>query len=222
MDHRTVSKGFTLIEAAVAIAVVAILSGIVIPLVVKNMRDSQVARAKNDVQVLAAAIASQIKDTGRMPQAGGGFGGSTGAGNVSWGSGLNGTPVPTGAPAPPAANTFINLFTADSRVAAQRTAANALFGFAAAAVQQEFQYNGPYLGTDVAGKLDPWGNRYIILGYSQTSGTLNGPVWVISGGPNGQINAANVVFAAATGYPATWAYGAANSASADDIVVRVN
>jgi prepilin-type N-terminal cleavage/methylation domain-containing protein len=32
MGNRTVSRGFTLIEAAVAIAVVAILSGIIIPL----------------------------------------------------------------------------------------------------------------------------------------------------------------------------------------------
>ena len=67
MNNRTAHRGFTLIEAAVAIAVVAILSGIVIPLVVKNMRDSQIARAKNDVQVIAAAIAAQLKDTGVRP-----------------------------------------------------------------------------------------------------------------------------------------------------------
>lgn len=222
MGTRSNQRGFTLIEAAVAIAVVAILSGIIIPLVVKNLRDSQVSRAKNDVQVIAAAIASQIKETGRRPQAAGGFGGSTGAANVSWGSGLATNTVPVGLPAPPAGNTFTNLFTADARVAAQRNAANVLFGFAGATAQQEFQYNGPYLGTDVAGKLDPWGNRYIVIGYSQTSGTVNGPVWVVCAGPNGQVAAANVLFNAATGYPATWNYGAANSASSDDLVVRVN
>lgn len=222
MDTRRSHRGFTLIEAAVAIAVVAILSGIIIPLVVKNLRDSQVSRAKNDVQVLAAAIASQIKDTGRVPQAAGGFGGSTGAGNVSWGSGPATGVVPTGLTAPPAANTFTNLFTADARVNAQRNAANALFAFAGAAANQEFQYKGPYLGTDVAAKLDPWGNRYIILGYSQSSGAINGPIWVVCAGPNGQVNAANATFNAATGYPATWNFGATNSASADDIAVRVN
>ncbi|MDP1833251.1 MAG: prepilin-type N-terminal cleavage/methylation domain-containing protein [Geothrix sp.] len=221
MDTRSSHRGFTLIEAAVAIAVVAILSGIIIPLVVKNLRDSQISRAKNDVQVIAATLASQIKDTGRRPQAAG-WNGSTGAGTVSWGSGPATGVVPAGLPAPPAANTFTNLFTADARVAAQLTAANALFGFAGVTPQQEFQYQGPYIGTDVAGKLDPWGNRYIVLGYSQTSGAINGPVWVVSAGPNGQINAANALFNAATGYPATWNYGVVNSVSSDDLVVRVN
>lgn len=221
MGPRSCHRGFTLIEAAVAIAVVAILSGIIIPLVVKNMRDSQVSRAKNDVQVLAAAIASQIKDTGRRPQAAG-WNGSTGAGNVAWGSGPATGTVPTGLPAPPAGNTFTNLFTADARVAGQRNAANALFAFVGAATNQEFQYNGPYMGTDVAGKQDPWGNRYLILGYSQSSGTVNGPVWVVCAGPNGLVNAANANFNAATGHVATWNFGAANSASSDDIVVRVN
>jgi hypothetical protein len=184
------------------------------------MRDSQVARAKNDVQVIAGAIASQIKDTGRRPQAAG-WNGSTGIGNATWGSGLATATVPTGITAPPAANTFTNLFTADARVAAQLNAANTLFGFVGATAQQEFQYNGPYLGTDVAGKLDPWGNRYVVLGYSQTSGTNNGPVWVVCAGPNGQVAAANAT-PGANGYPVTWNYGAANSASSDDIVVRVN
>ena len=227
MGTRSSQRGFTLIEAAVAIAVVAILSGIIIPLVVKNLRDSQVSRAKNDVQVIAGTLASQIKDTGRRPLGAGpnllnGGGVSTGVGNVTWGSGPATGVVPTGLTAPPAGNTFINLFTADARVAAQRNAGNSLFGFVGAATQQEFQYQGPYLGTDVAEKLDPWGNRYILLGYSQTSGTINGPVWVVSAGPNGIVNAANAVFNAATGYPATWNYGAANTASSDDIVVRVN
>lgn len=221
MTRRSHSQGFTLIEAAVAIAVVAILSGIVIPLVVKNLRDSQIARAKNDVQVFAATIASQIKDTGRTPRAAGGFNGATGAGNALWGSGPTGTANIAGL-AVAANNTFTNLFTADARVPAELLAANTMFGFAAATAQQELQYRGPYLGNDVAAKLDPWGNRYVIIGYNANSGNINGPVWVICAGPNGTINAANATYNAATGYPSTWNYGAANSASADDIVIRVN
>lgn len=221
MAKRPSTHGFTLIEAAVAIAVVAILSGIVIPLVVKNLRDSQIARAKNDVQVLAAAIASQIKDTGRTPRAAGGLNGATGAANAMWGSGPTGTANIAGL-AVAANNTFLNLFTPDARVAAELTAANTMFGFAAATAQQELQYRGPYLGSDVAAKLDPWGNRYVIIGYNANSGAINGPVWVICAGPNGTINAANATYNAATGYPSTWNYGIANSTSADDIVVRVN
>ena len=219
MQTRPAQKGFTLIEAAVAIAVVAILSGIIIPLVVKNLRDSQISRAKNDVQVIAASVASQIKDTGRTPRLAGGLNGATGAGNAMWGSGPTGTPNIAGLPVG-ANNTFLNLFTPNSNVAAELLAANTMFGFATATAQQEFQYRGPYLGADVAAKLDPWGNRYVIIGYNATSGAINGPIWVICAGPNGTVTAP--VFNAATGYPNTWAYGAANSASSDDIVVRVN
>lgn len=105
--HR--SNGFTLIEAAVAIAVIAILSGIIVPLVVKNIRDSQQARAKNDVQVIAAALASQLKDTGNRP--------TRGAANASqnWVSGPNGgaTPAVTGFTATSTTtNTYTALFNA--------------------------------------------------------------------------------------------------------------
>lgn len=217
MDTRSSQRGFTLIEAAVAIAVVAILSGIIIPLVVKNLKDSQVSRAKNDVQVIAAALASQIKDTGRTPRLAGGLNGASGAGNNMWGSG------PTGTANIPnlnvlANNTFTNLFTANASVATELLAANTMFGFATATAQQEFQYRGPYLGTDVASKLDPWGNRYVVIGYNATSGAISGAIWVICAGPNGQV-VAPIYNAATGGYPANWNYAGTSS---DDIVVRVN
>ena len=86
-------EGFTLIEAAVAIAVVAILSGIIAPLVVKNIKDSQVARARNDVQIIAGAIGSQYKDTGSRPT-GAGPNASTGTVNNGW---FSGTVAPSAA-----------------------------------------------------------------------------------------------------------------------------
>jgi prepilin-type N-terminal cleavage/methylation domain-containing protein len=208
-------QGFTLIEAAVAIAVVAILSGIIVPLVIKNLRDSQRARALNDVQVIAAAVASQMKDTGRRPMYAAGPGGSTGAGQAIWASG--GTAIPGINPA--AANTFTNLFCA-TPIATGGDAPQVLFYNAGTTVSPstEFAYKGPYLANDVAAKSDPWGNKYVILGYNATSSGYNGPVWVLSSGPDGRVLAANYT-ATATGYPATWT---TTTTSADDIAVRVN
>ena len=212
-------QGFTLIEAAVAIAVVAILSGIIAPLVVKNLSDAQTARAKNDVQVIAAAIASQMKDTGGVPTLGGGLNACTGAGQVTWqSSGL----APTNSGATGGVQTFANLFTGSalSTTAATITAINAPFGTTAG---NEFSYKGPYMGNDVAAKTDPWGSAYIVYGYNATSHTSSGPIWVASAGPDKTFLAANVTAVAGLGttntYPATWTF---TTTSADDIVVRVN
>ena len=214
--NRRKQTGFTLIEAAVAIAVVAILSGIIVPLVVKNIKDSQIARAKNDVQVIAAAIASQVKDTGGRPRLAGGFNGATGAGNAQWASGPVGVTGVAGFAAI-GNQTFTNLFTANSQILAENTPANAMFGTIANA---EFSYRGPYMGNDVATKTDPWGSPYYILGYNANSQTISGPIWVICAGPDKAVLAANRTYAAATGgYPATWTY---TTTSLDDIVVRVN
>lgn len=200
-------KGFTLIEAAVAIAVVAILSGIIVPLVVKNLQDSQNARAKNDVQVIAAAVASQIKDTGSRPSAGG-PGGADGSGAATWNSGGS---APAGFSASSASNTFTNLFT----FAKGTALADAMFG---TTTNTEFSYKGPYLANDVAEKSDPWGSSYFILGYNQANQTSNGPIWVVCAGPDKTVLGANVS-AGGGGGPAVWT---TTTTSIDDIVVRVN
>lgn len=211
--RRRNQQGFTLIEAAVAIAVVAILSGIIVPLVVKNLQDSQIARAKNDVQVIAAAVASQIKDTGGRPAYAAGPGGASGAADATWQSG-GGTP--TNFTASGANNTFINLFTSAKSV----QAAQDLFFTPAGSVTSaaEFSYRGPYLANDVALKSDPWGNAYVILGYSANGQTNNGPIWIACAGPDKTFLAANVTPTAGV-YPATWTV---TTNGADDVVVRVN
>jgi prepilin-type N-terminal cleavage/methylation domain-containing protein len=214
---RSKTQGFTLIEAAVAIAVVAILSGIIVPLVVKNLNDARVARARNDVQVIAAAVASQLKDTGSRPSAAAGPNGASGVGQAVWASGPVGAAFyPTGVTATTAANLFTNLF----GTAASPNTAMTLFGLPAvnanANAAQEFAYKGPYLGTDVAVKLDPWGSRYFILGYNATSQGVNGPIWIGSAGPN---KSTTLPAVGATGYAGVWTVSAINS---DDIVVRVN
>jgi len=210
---RTKTQGFTLIEAAVAIAVVAILSGIIVPLVVKNLNDARVARARNDVQVIAAAIASQLKDTGTRPTAG------LGAGLVTWGSAAPATQAPTNVTVA-AANSFVALFSGVSTNPLQN-----MFGYPNGTLATaEFAYKGPYMANDIALKTDPWGRSYVILGYNATDQLLpTSPIWVVSGGPDHVVLAANATHGA-NGYPAVWNQNTANAAgdSRDDIVVRVN
>ncbi len=65
------NAGFTLVEVVVVLAVVAILAAILTPNIVKNIEDSKIARANNETQVIAAALASFYKDLGRWPTANG-------------------------------------------------------------------------------------------------------------------------------------------------------
>jgi hypothetical protein len=150
--------------------------------------------------------------------ANGGGAAATGAGQAVWHSGPAGTAIVAGFPNTPG-NSFVNLFTAGAQVVADFTAANTMFGTVA---NSEFSYRGPYVGTDVAVKTDPWGSPYYILGYNATSQGVSGPIWVVCAGPDKGVLAANRT-AAATGYPTTWNQTTATGGlSQDDIVVRVN
>ena len=55
---RSARGGFTLIEIVIVIAVIAILAGIATPSIVKNIRDSRIARVKSDTKEVASTIAS--------------------------------------------------------------------------------------------------------------------------------------------------------------------
>jgi prepilin-type N-terminal cleavage/methylation domain-containing protein len=208
-------QGFTLIEAAVAIAVVAILSGIIVPLVVKNLQDSQIARAKNDIQVIAASIASQLKDTGTRPTATvNSF--ADGAGTKSWAS-TTATTV-GGVTLTGTNNTFTTLFCTVPTSTADNPQ-KLFFGAATTNTKNsEFAYKGPYLANDAAAKTDPWGNPYVIFGYSGTNSATNGPIWVVSAGPNGLFSSATTTLAGLEALT-TWP---TDTNAVDDIVVRVN
>ncbi len=172
-------KGFTLIEMVVVLAVVAILAAILTPTIMKNINDSKIARANNEVQVIGAALASFYKDLGRWPtwdgsaanysdylyllySANGSPMSYSGTNTVYW-TNNNGWPADR-------KDTFENQLIANNPKASGNSYPTT----------GELRWNGPYIAEV---KADPWGSHYscnIIYTYYNTQYA----VWVFSAGPD--------------------------------------
>src|SRR5437016_11089906 len=61
------SKGFTLIELAVVLAIIAVLAAVLTPMVTGYLDQARTARAQADVRTIADAIKLYNRDTGRWP-----------------------------------------------------------------------------------------------------------------------------------------------------------
>ncbi len=197
-------RGFTLIEVIVAIAVVAILAGIITPSVIKHLDDSKRARAQNDCIVIAAAIGSFYKDLGRMPNM-----------NASGAAGINLLVSRGNIPALASGITLWNEATsaADCNLLSNHLSANTpknqttnVYPTTTTQPGSESVWRGPYQPDFPP---DPWGNRYAV-----NIGNMSGnAVWVLSAGPDGIIQ---TPFAPAAPSP-----GQTLLASGDDIAYRI-
>jgi prepilin-type N-terminal cleavage/methylation domain-containing protein len=181
MTGRRRQGGFTLIEVVVVVAVIAILAAILTPFITKYISDSQTARAKNEAQVIAAAVTNAYKDLGRWPNR------NTAVANYG---GLFTGPA-AGTPA-------LAFFGTATGWAAPGATWNQLdthmvnngHGYPAAG---DNKWAGPY---SAQLPVDPWGRPYVINAADFTAAATI-PVWVLSAGPNGivetSINAATTV-----------------------------
>ena len=61
------TKGFTLIELAVVLAIIAVLAAVLTPMVTGYLDQARVARAQADVRTIADALKLHQRDTGRFP-----------------------------------------------------------------------------------------------------------------------------------------------------------
>jgi prepilin-type N-terminal cleavage/methylation domain-containing protein len=167
-------SGFTMIEAVITIAVIAILAAVLIPLISQNIQSARHARAGSDVSTIGKAILQFRQDTARWPVW---FGG--GARLLLFGDldatndGIPDTSaIPPGWDAIPQANRLsLNYHLLGYNFA---VADNVHNGPSPTGLPS---WNGPYI-TDI--KPDPWGNPYVVN--AQWLGG-NGSVYVLSAGP---------------------------------------
>src|ERR1700739_3969063 len=91
------SKGFTLIELAVVLAIIAVLAAILTPMVTGYLDQARVARAQADTRTIADSIKLYQRDTGRWPvYATAGDYPNTIGGNKALIGGANGSNPPNG------------------------------------------------------------------------------------------------------------------------------
>ena len=220
-----------------ALGTVAILAGILVPLVLKTLNDARMARARNDIQVIAKALANQMRDTGGRrpihigPNDPGGPQGLSVLYSCKWVSGGR-FPRVQEYPNPGSllgaygeaigACPFSALFcTPEAQTNTTMGQANYLFGFPAnTPATAEFRYKGPYMDSRTARLTDPWGRAYLILGYNEYGRISDGPIWVVSAGPGGSISSRNLQpLQFQMNYHPTWDY---SGESKTNIAVRVH
>ena len=162
-------KGFTLIEVVVVVAVIAILAAVLTPYITKYIDDSKVAKARNEVQVIAAAVTNAYKDLGRWP--------NRNTAVTDYGGLFTGTTTPA-----------VAFFGAATGWTAAGAGWNSLDTHLVTnghtyPVAGDTKWAGPYAATL---PVDPWGRPYVINAANFTTATTPPtPVWVLCAGPNG-------------------------------------
>jgi prepilin-type N-terminal cleavage/methylation domain-containing protein len=177
--------GFTLIELTVVLAVIVTLALILTPSITNFISDSRVARTRTDTQTVASSIVQFYKDNGFFPQwaAASGGGPGTTAGKVDLLVSPGNTPSAPGADKWTTGSTgaLVDQLMSNAPAYAMRTAT------------AHYGWNGPYLSSGIG--ADGWNNRYAVnvglidttVGTETVSGVVKSAVWVISAGPNGQV-----------------------------------
>lgn len=153
--------GFTLVEVIVVAGIIAILAGILVPLILKEIDEARSTRAYADVRSMSTSILVFRKDTGKWPN----LDGSCNA-TVSFVYGEGALPAGLAAQGYDQ-TTAVHL---DDYLTSD---ANGCYGA---------RWKGPYLAHTAA---DPWGNAYFINASSFAAG---GAVWILSAGPDGAVD----------------------------------
>lgn len=162
---RRFDAGFTLIEVIVVAGIIAVLAGILVPLIFKEIDESKNARAQADVKSIASAMIILKKDTG------------------SWPVNANCTPGATVMRSPVGDFPTVGGTWDDSNKVSFDDYINADTN---GCWSSGSTWKGPYMAMVGA---DPWGREYISNAKDYLS--ASGPIWIISAGPNGVVETAS-------------------------------
>ncbi|MBI5075982.1 MAG: type II secretion system protein GspG [Nitrospirae bacterium] len=158
-------KGFTLIEVIVVAGIIAVLAGILVPLIFKEIDESKISRAAADVRSISTALIVLKKDTGNWPV--------TSVCNNAMTLMKGDGSLPTfsgGGWVINSMGSFDSVLNADDSGCWPNT------------------WKGPYMATV---NKDPWGNSYLMnVDALLSTATPLPPVWIISAGPDGILQTA--------------------------------
>jgi len=160
MDLRN-RKGFTLIEVIVVAGIIAILAGILVPLIFKEIDEARITRAAADIRSISTGILILRKDAGQWPVSA---------------TCRNATTMMVGHGTVPAVPAGWDNSATDQYDHALVEDTDACWGT---------KWKGPYIAMVNA---DPWGNAYVTNAPAMLAAT--GPIWIMSAGPNGTIETA--------------------------------
>lgn len=185
------SKGFTLIEIIVILAVISILVAILTPTVLKYIDEARDDRAREDVKSISAMLNDLIKDTGQFP---GNKLDTTGTANTflcgPGNVGLSGQVWGTTDTCEDLVNHLVTNSPGTTATSDDYPSGSG-----------RFRWKGPYL-TNLA--EDPWGNAYQINASTLVGGNTS-VTWVISAGPDASFQTST----------------SSTSLSGDDVGVRI-
>lgn len=165
-------SGFTLIEVIVVAAIIAILAGILVPMIYNQVDESKVSKAQGDCKSIQTAISMFNKDMSLFPYR------SNGSIDVALDT---------------------NVYTLLVSDGTELLDANLKPGWIAAKTKKDLiknhltvndnnyiatRWKGPYLAD---AKGDPWGNTYYVgaQNFINADPAAPKPVWIISAGPDG-------------------------------------
>jgi prepilin-type N-terminal cleavage/methylation domain-containing protein len=191
------NTGFSIIELVVTMAIMAVLAGLLTPVISNLIDNARVTRAASDAQTIAAAIQNFNKNTGKWPIFVSGASITTSSTYYE---------VLIGPGSLPSADTNWLPTDVSKRGSLQDILERNTPGYTTSG---QFQWRGPYLATLQA---DPWGKTYLVNAKALRFGAKEAG-FVLSAGLDGTVNTTFTQSIGSGSSPVT--------VSGDDIAARI-